>query len=206
MSPTSQMPLLLESIKINEGRIYNLPYHQNRCDTSRESLFKNNTPLKLDSLIKAPPAGIYKCRILYTDTLHSIEYIPYQEKEIHSLKIVSSSIDYSFKYANRQALNLLLSQTPHTDEIIIEKNGYLTDTSMSNIAFYDGKDWITPKLPLLKGTMRQKLLDDGFLIKKNILPADLKDYSQVALMNAMLGFKILKDINPKDLEGTYNDH
>ena len=206
MSPTSQMPLLLESIKINEGKIYNLPYHQNRCDTSRKFLFKNNTPLKLSSIIKAPPTGIYKCRILYTDTLHSIEYIPYQEKEIHSLKIVSSSIDYSFKYANRQALNLLLSQTPHTDEIIIEKNGYLTDTSMSNIAFYDGKDWITPKLPLLKGTMRQKLLDDGFLIKKNILPADLKDYSQVALMNAMLGFKILKDINPKDLEGTYNDH
>jgi 4-amino-4-deoxychorismate lyase len=206
MYPTSQLPLLLETIKINEGEIYNLPYHQDRCNTSIKSLFKDTTPLALDSIIKAPPTGLYKCRIVYADTLHSIEYIPYQEKEIHSLKIVSSSLDYDFKYANRNAFNALLLKSPHTDEIIIEKDGYLTDSSMSNIAFYDGKEWITPKFPLLKGTMRQKLLDDGFLVTKNIILSDLKDYSHVALINAMIGFKILKNINPKEIEGAKNDN
>jgi hypothetical protein len=39
--------------------------------------------------------------------------------------------------------------------------------------------------------MRAKLLDDGFLHKKEIKKEDLKNYSQMALMNSMIGFKIL---------------
>jgi len=201
MSNTSKTPLLLESIKIDEGEIYNLPYHQKRCDKSRKSLFNSDHILTLSSIIKPPPRGLYKCRIIYADTLHSIEYIPYQEKEIHSLKIVPSSMSYDFKYANRAKLNTLLSKFSHYDELIIEKDGYLTDSTIANIAFYDGKQWITPTHPLLKGTMRQKLLDEGFLILKDITSANLKDYTQVALMNAMLGFKILKHIHPKKIEG-----
>jgi len=201
MSATPSTNLLLESIKIDEGTVYNLSYHQDRCDSSRKSLFKSDTPLQLASIIKPPPQGLYKCRILYADRLHSVEYIPYKEKEIHSLKIISSHIDYDFKYAHREALSTLLSKLPYTDEIIIEKNGYLTDTTISNISFFDGNQWLTPESPLLKGTMRQKLLDDGFLVTKDIKRSDIKDFSQVALINAMIGFKILKNINPKDLEG-----
>ena len=79
------------------------------------------------------------------------------------------------------------------DEIIIEKEGYLTDTTISNIAFYDGEKWVTPSHPLLPGTMRAKLLDEGFLHKKEIKKEDLKNYSQIALMNSMIGFKILNN-------------
>lgn len=201
MSSSQHIPLLLESIKIDEGKISNLSYHQKRCDSSRKSLFESQDYLDLASIIKAPKKGLYKCRILYTNTLHSIEYIPYKEKEITSLKIISSPISYDFKYANREVFDTLFSDVPDIDEIIIEKNGYLTDSTMSNIAFYDGKKWFTPMRPLLKGTMRQKLLDDGFLETKNITLLDLKHYTQVALINAMLGFKILKNIYPKDLEG-----
>jgi len=81
------------------------------------------------------------------------------------------------------------------DEIIIEQNGYLTDTTIANIAFYDGERWITPAKPLLKGTMRAKLLDEGLLHEKEIKKEDLKNYSQVALINAMIGFKILNHVN-----------
>ncbi len=191
----------METIKIDEGEIFNLPYHQKRCNDSRKTLFKSDHILNLSSIIKAPSTGLYKCRILYADTLHSIEYIPYEEKEIHSLKIVSSTLTYDFKYANRTELNTLLSKFPHNDEIIIEKNGYLTDSSMANLAFYDGAQWLTPTNPLLKGTMRQKLLDEGILMTKNIKSSNLKDYTQVALMNAMIGFKVLKHIHPKEIEG-----
>jgi len=200
MSTPLNIPLLLETIKIDKGKVSNLFYHQSRCDSSRKSIFKSENSLKLSSIIKAPPVGLYKCRILYTNTLHSVEYIPYQEKEIYSLKIVPSNISYDFKYANRKVFNPLLSILPDTDEIIIEKDGYLTDSTISNIAFYDGKQWLTPASPLLKGTMRQKLLDDGVLITKNITRVDLKHYSQVALINAMVGFKVL-NIHPKDIKG-----
>jgi 4-amino-4-deoxychorismate lyase len=107
------------------------------------------------------------------------------------LRIVPSDIEYSLKYANRDALNALLESNKDVDEVIIEKNGYLTDTTISNIAFFDGKQWMTPEKPLLEGTMRAKLIDEGFLKTKQIKKEDLQNYSQVGLMNAMIGFKIL---------------
>ena len=139
----------------------------------------------------APKTGFYRCRILYGEVLHSIEYIPYTQKKIERLKIISSDIEYSFKYANRDALNALLESNKDVDEVIIEKEGYLTDTTISNIAFLDGKQWVTPTKPLLEGTMRAKLIDEGFLQTKQIKKEDLQNYSQVALMNAMIGFEIL---------------
>lgn len=187
----SSAPLLLETIKIEDGEIHNLSYHQHRCTKSRQALFQSSNILDLSSLIDAPKTGLYRCRILYGEVLHSIEYIPYTPKEIQRLKIVSSDIEYSLKYANRDALNALLESNKDVDEVIIEKNGYLTDTTISNIAFFDGKQWLTPEKPLLEGTMRAKLIDEGFLKTKQIKKEDLQNYSQVGLMNAMIGFKIL---------------
>ncbi len=187
----SKAPLLLETIRIEEGEIHNLGYHQKRCNKSRQILFDSHDVLDLSSCIDAPKSGLYRCRILYAEQLHSIEYIPYTPKEIHSLKIVSSEIEYSLKYANRDALNALLASNKDVDEVIIEKEGFLTDTTISNIAFFDGERWVTPLNPLLEGTMRAKLIDEGFLHPKEIKKEDLQNYSQVALMNAMIGFKIL---------------
>jgi len=187
--------LLLETIKIEEGEIANLPYHQDRCDQSRQTLFQSSNRLLLSSIIQPPQIGLYRCRILYAEELHSVKYIPYVPKEINSLKIVTSQIDYPLKYANRYALNALLEANKDVDEVIIEKEGYLTDITIANIAFYDGKQWFTPENPLLKGTMRAKLIDEGFLQKREIRKEDLDNYTQVALINAMIGFKILNHFN-----------
>jgi len=193
-SNQSVLPLLLETIKIEDGEISNLSYHQERCTQSRKKLFGSTDILDLSTLIDPPQIGLYRCRILYNQNLNSIEYIPYTQKDIHTLKIVPSTINYDFKYANRDALNTLLSSHKDVEDIIIEKDGFLTDTTIANLAFYDEKVWVTPSKPLLKGTMRQKLLDEGFLQIKEIKKDDLHLYSQVALMNSMIGFKILKDI------------
>ena len=187
--------LLLETIKIEEGEIANLPYHQDRCDQSRQTLFQSSNRLLLSSIIQPPQIGLYRCRIFYAEELHSVKYIPYVPKEINSLKIVTSQIDYPLKYANRDALNALLEANKEVDEVIIEKEGYLTDITIANIAFYDGEQWFTPENPLLKGTMRAKLIDEGFLQKREIRKKDLDNYTQVALINAMIGFKILNHFN-----------
>jgi len=186
---------LLETIKIEDGEVSNLSYHQARCDESRKALFNSTDTLDLSSLIQAPPKGLYRCRILYDEKIHSIEYIPYIPKEIHTLKIISSDLEYDYKYANRDALNKLLQTHTDADDILIEKEGYLTDTTIANIAFYDGKQWFTPEKPLLKGTMRAKLLDEGFLHTRKIKKEEITDYTHVALMNAMIGFKIINPIN-----------
>ena len=186
-------PLLLETIKCENGTVHNLPYHQKRVDKSRKDLFGLEDKLELSSILQAPKKGLYRCRVIYARTLVSIEYIPYIEKNIHTLKIISSTIDYHYKYADRSKLDLLLQANPDADEIIIEQNGLITDTTIANIAFYDGNKWLTPEKPLLEGTMRAKLIDEGFLHPKKILSSEIDQYQQVALTNAMIGFKI---INP----------
>ncbi|RLA68819.1 MAG: hypothetical protein DRG09_07210 [Epsilonproteobacteria bacterium] len=187
--------LLLETIKVEDGKVHNLSYHQQRCDKSRQKLFGSKDTLKLSSLITAPKEGLYRCRIVYGEELNSIEYIPYTPREIHSLKVVSSDIEYAHKYAHRESLDALRIAHPNVDEVIIQQEGYLTDTTLSNIAFYDGKLWVTPKKPLLQGTMRAKLIEEGLLKTADISKDDLHKYTHVALINAMIGFKILNHFN-----------
>lgn len=183
---------LLETIKIEDGIIGNLPYHQKRLNNSRKSVFDLEDPIDLKTHIKAPKKGLYRCRVTYAKTLKSIEYIPYVPKVIYALKVIPTTIDYSFKYAQRDYFTQLLKKHDDVDEVILEKEGYITDTTISNIAFYDGKVWVTPKYPLLKGTMREKLVDEGFLELRNIKKESLSCYTHLALINAMIGFKIIK--------------
>jgi 4-amino-4-deoxychorismate lyase len=189
------MKELLETIKIEDGQVMNIEWHNRRCNRSRLELFDEKNLLKLEEFIEPPKRGLYRCRILYDKEVKSIEYIPYSPKKISSLKIIQSDIDYSYKYSNRDELNRLLDKK--YDDIIIEKNGLLTDTSIANIAFYDGKSWLTPHKPLLEGTVREKLISERFLIVKNIKCEDINCYSHFALMNAMIGFQIEKSIKIK---------
>ena len=189
MQPVS--PLLLETIKVEGGEVCNLPYHQARMDRSRKALFHTEDVLSLSRIIAPPTQGLYRCRICYDTTVHSVEYLPYTPKEVASLRIVPAEIEYAYKYADRKAFGSLLKAHNDVDEIIIEKEGLLTDTTIANIAFYDGKRWITPAKPLLKGTMRAKLLDEGLLQTADITREMLSGYTHVALINAMIGFKIL---------------
>lgn len=185
---------LLETIKIEDGDIYNLQYHQDRVDRSRKILYNSKDILTLSSIIKNyPQKGLYRCRIVYNSDIESIEYIPYTPKNIDKIKVVKSNIEYGVKYAYRDELNDILKSNSDVDEVIIEQNGLLTDTTISNIALYDGKIWWTPQTPLLEGTMRAKLLSNRFVHTKNIKKEDLYQYSHLALMNAMLGFKILNN-------------
>jgi len=187
--------LLFETIKIEDGQIYNIAWHNKRCNTARKELFNQSNLVDLKSFITAPKQGLFRCRIVYAQDILSVDYFPYSPKSIHSFKVVKSQLDYSYKYDDREELNKLLH--PKYDEIIIEKDGLLTDTSIANIAFYDGKEWLTPKKPLLQGTTREKLLHKNFLKVKNIKSSEIIHFSHFALMNAMIGFQIQKSINIK---------
>ena len=72
------------------------------------------------------------------------------------------------------------------DDILIIKNNKITDTSFTNIAFYDGIKWVTPAFPLLKGTKRQKLIDENKIIEVDILLSDLNKFKKAILFNSML--------------------
>jgi Aminotransferase class IV. len=57
---------------------------------------------------------------------------------------------------------------------------------------FDGKDWFTPKLPLLRGTCRTALIDNGIIKEKDIRPEELSSYSFVRLFNAMIKWGALE--------------
>ncbi len=181
---------LLETIHILDGQVLNLAYHQQRMQYSRNTLGLSSE-LLLD--LDPPKKGEYRCRVLYENTIEKIEYIPYQRKKISSFKLIHSDIEYPLKYENRDEINLLLKQIGTADEIIIIKNDLVTDTSIANLCFYDDENWLTPTYPLLKGTTRQRLLDEGKIKCADIHYKDIHNFSRIAVMNAMTDFCIIED-------------
>ncbi len=181
---------LLETIHIVDGKALHLEYHQQRLEYSRKTLGLSSS---LVISLEPPQTGEFRCRVLYKDIIEKVEYIPYQQKAIHSFKLIHSHIDYDLKFEDRSALNHLFQNKEDADEIIIIKNDLITDTSIANLAFYDGQEWLTPKTPLLKGTTRQRLLDQGKIVCKDIHYKDIHRFSKIAVMNAMTDFYIIED-------------
>jgi 4-amino-4-deoxychorismate lyase len=181
---------LIETIKVIDGLFQNLHYHNSRLNKARKELFNAGDKLDIEKLVHVPASicnGIYKCTVTYNKEISEINFQLYTIKKIRSLKIVTDNdIDYSYKYADRTNLNTLLELKGDCDEIVIVRNNQITDTSFTNLIFFDGEKWYTPDSPLLKGTKREKLLQQGIITETNINIDDLTKYSQVGLINAML--------------------
>jgi len=192
------MCLLFETIRIHNGVPENLHYHQARLNQAMQHFFEGVPPIDLLHHIEAPAGckqGIFKCRVTYGRQVISIDFEPYTPKVIATLKLVEdNSISYSYKFADRTALNALREKRGDCDEILIVKNGLVTDTSYSNIAFYDGLRWVTPSTPLLRGTLRSFLLHQGLISEADISLTDLRHYSKARLINAMLPLGTGNDI------------
>jgi 4-amino-4-deoxychorismate lyase len=183
---------LIESIRLEAGTFLRLPYHQQRMDTSMRQLNGVKNRINLARQLEAadfPTEGLFKCRVLYANRVTSIEFIPYPSKKLENLKLVSGQqVTYAHKFADRAGLEMLFEKRENCDEILIVKNGLITDSSYSNIIFFDGSRWVTPASPLLRGTMRQFLLDTGKIREEELTPADLPRFKKCRLINAMTGF------------------
>ena len=190
---------LLESLKLKDGIFQNLNYHQSRLNRSMDELFPDAKKIDLIKEISVPEnckSGIYKVRILYGPTIDKIEIEPYSFRSIQSLKVVHhQSIDYHLKYTNRQILQELFAKRANCDDVIIVKNGMVTDSFAANLLFFDGEKWFTPESPLLKGTKRQFLIDAGIVLEKEIREEDFRSYRKVGLINAMIDFEEMPEVN-----------
>jgi len=185
------MSNLLETIYVKDKKARYLDYHNRRFNRARREIFGVKDSLDLSSLILPPANDLYRCRVIYNKNIELIEYIPYVYKEIKTLSFVVSDIEYNYKYEDREELNNIKSKG--SDDVIIIKNNLITDTTIANIAFLDKDRWITPTRPLLEGTTRERLINSGFLYTRDIKKDEILGFNGIALMNAMVGFKI---INP----------
>ena len=80
----------------------------------------------------------------------------------------------------------LLAQKGNSDDILIVRDGLITDTSFSNIVFSDGDKWFTPEEPLLEGTTRNRLLAEAKIHTAPVRPGDLGQFNTFRLINAMM--------------------
>lgn len=182
------MSRFIESIKCKDGKLDNPDFHHYRFNQTRKKFF-GSSPLDLAAMISIPEFakhGIFKCRVLYSKKITSIEFIPHSQRTPKSLRLIENNhIKYGYKYANRERLNNLYEQRENCDDILILKNGCITDSFAANVVFYNEHGWYTPDTPLLPGTRRSRLLNGGKIIAARITPNDLQTFVSAVLINAM---------------------
>lgn len=197
---------LVETMRVENGKILFAEYHNRRMNHVRKELWGCSQPKDItEECVRLMDAdaqtgtlsgrerlrnlkGRYKLHVEYDDKgFYNLNLQPYHRHEIHSLRLVDGGdIDYHYKYADRSRLNELSLMKDGCDEVIIVKDGLLTDTSFTNIALYDGRQWLTPRRPLLAGTHRQRLLDEGVIHESDIMASDLQHFDRIRLINAMV--------------------
>lgn len=185
----------IETMCVEQGRIINLDYHLERIKNTRKHFWNTEKTVSTDQLSALAASQDSKAKLRFTydkENIYDLSCTPYNTRKIERLKLLESNdIEYRYKSVDRSEINLLKAQTEPTDEIIIVKQNNLTDTSYTNIALFDGSQWITPSTPLLKGTRRAQLLDTGRLIEREVLATDLKSFQSISLINAMMDLEEL---------------
>ena len=185
------MSQFIESIKVEDRKIFLLDHHQKRVDATFAHFGKEGS-INLSEIFRNldhDEDGLYKLRISYDlNKNFRTQLIPYAISEINNFQLVVNNVyDYSFKFEDRKELEKMLQQA-RSGEIIIVKNNHITDTSFSNILFKKGKDWFTPSTYLLNGVQRQHLLQKNKIKEAEITMQNVSEYSHFQLINTMNDF------------------
>ena len=193
----------IESICCVNKELRNLDYHQARFDRTRSDNFNDIQPILLKKIIQFPTDlsdEKYKVRIVYDREIQRIEFQSYQIKSINSIKLfeIDPKINYTYKYADRWFFDEYIKET-QTDDLVLVKSNYITDCTYSNIVFFDGENWFTPRSVLLKGTMRESLLNEEKIKEKNIKVSDLANFQSFKRINAMMNLEESQEVSILEL-------
>lgn len=198
------MSQFIESIRIEDGNIELLDYHNERFNTTRKLFFCVDDEWDLKHFIQIPDkykTGLVKCRIIYDIEIQEVQFSFYKSKNISNLKLVKASIHYAYKSKDRDKLEQLKKLAAPAVEVLIVNDGKISDTSFSNIIFRKEGQWFTSDSPLLTGVMRESLLNEGVIEEIPIRTEDLKDFDAFMLVNAMLYFDASRAFPIKNIIG-----
>ena len=180
---------LFESICLQDGKLLHAKWHALRFENTFQTYFNRTPSFDLLGPFDIPKEfcnGTVKLKILYNENSRILKFKHYKIKNIQSLKIqTTKDLDYSLKYCRRDSLEALFARRGDCDDILIVNKGKITDSSYANIVFFDGNDWLTPDLPLLKGTCRARLLEQGVIREAELGVEDLNRFKGLKLINAL---------------------
>jgi 4-amino-4-deoxychorismate lyase len=184
------MSQFFESIRINDGIAENLNFHQARVHKTLNAFDASHNSIELTTIVQElvlPTLGLFKLRISYDlNGNYEAKCNPYQYKQINHFALVDiKGQSYDYKYENRDWINEALAQSGK-DEIMMHEDGLIKDCSYTNIVFFDGANWYTPESPLLEGTQRAKLIQEGIIIPKALHVDDIPNFIKFKCINAMI--------------------
>jgi 4-amino-4-deoxychorismate lyase len=183
----------IETICIRNGELERLSWHNVRLNRTRQEVMNESTEIDLSNYLNIPEEarkGLFKCRVTYQEKVEKVEFEPYSQRTVHSLRLVNANnVNYQYKYANREKLQDLFAQRGNADDVLLVKNGFITDTSYANIVFRKGEKWYTPETPLLPGTRRACYLSEGRIEALPIRPEILPEFDEARLINAMISLE-----------------
>jgi 4-amino-4-deoxychorismate lyase len=196
------MCLLFESIKVVDGVPRHLELHAGRMQRSRRRLFGSIDAIDLWDVIRPvvhASSGVCKCRVEYDHEIHNVECLPYEQRPISSLLVVNDDrIMYDHKYLDRSAFEKYPA-VALTEEILVVRNGLVTDTRYSNVVLCAGHERVTPAGPLLRGVQREHLLSVGAIQARDVPAADIGKFDKVVLINAMMDLETGPMIDVADI-------
>ena len=178
-----------ESIAIVDGKPRNLYFHQTRVDKTFKHFFSKYESHHLEYLltkIELKAAPLVKCKFSYDELTFKFYQLPYVSKVFKSFILIEDdTILYSYKFVDRSYIDKYLKNSSPDEQIIFIKNKVITDSSFSNLIFFDGYRWLTPARPLLLGTMRALLLAEWRIHEEHIGTNQLHLFKSFKLINAL---------------------
>jgi 4-amino-4-deoxychorismate lyase len=186
------MSQFFESIRVKDGIAEQLGFHQLRVNKTLKAFDASNHSIELASIVQQlvlPADGLFKLKISYDlNGNYQSAFTPYQYKQIQNFALVDiKEQSYDYKFSNRDWINEALIQSGK-DEIMMHDGGLIKDCSYTNIVFYDGVNWYTPAVPLLEGTQRAKLIEEGIIQPKALYVQDIPNFKKFKCINAMLNW------------------
>ena len=185
------MSLYIESISIESDMTCPLlSYHQARVNRTAGERCGIDLQAIIQSKVNELTDGQqHKLRILYDQSgVQQVTIQPYLVRLIRSLTVVDIAFDYDRKTANRDAINSAFARRGDSDDILMVRDGLITDTSYGNVALHKDGIWYTPESPLLQGCRRQSLLDRGLIITKKLRIETLDSYPHLMMFNGLIRF------------------
>lgn len=184
--------LHFETIKLLDGTLQNMPYHNARFHRTLAALYGvHHTAPKLEDSILIPTDcsdGIFKVKVIYNNKIVATEISLY-EISLHKTILIEESplLVYNYKNVDRS----IFAIPTGFDDVIYTQNGLLTDSTFCNLALFDGEHWHTPSTYLLEGTKLAVLISQEILRPKKIHIEDLNSYQKIAFINAMRDFELV---------------
>ncbi len=187
--------MLLETIRVEHGRAWRLERHHERMQRSAGELGFNAPSWgelrdAIDRVLEGrilPDPGRYKVRLIYREKILQVKAQRYAiPHPLSAVVVEAGELAYRHKLADRAALNELQATVGPHSVVIFARDGLLTDCLYANLVADDGRQWLTPKSPLLPGVMRAELLESGRMQPADIPAAELHEHSRLLLINALL--------------------